>query len=76
MRIQNRADRLELANVLVTERSWNEGQLIAYTSAHRGSRVVWTSSTRKTGGTRCPISGSSSEILPFGSRSYVIWDGN
>jgi hypothetical protein len=37
---------------------------------------VWTSSTRKTRGTRCLISGSSSEILPFGSRSCAIWDGN
>jgi hypothetical protein len=31
-------------------------------------RVVWTSSTRKTRVTRCFISGSSSEISPFGSR--------
>jgi hypothetical protein len=76
MGIENHADGLELADVLVAEWRWNEGQLITYTVAHRGPRVVWTSSTRKTRGTRCFISGSSSEISPFGSRSYAIWDEN
>jgi hypothetical protein len=57
MRIENRADGQELAHVFVAEWSWNQGQLITYAVAHRGPRVVWTSSTRKTRGTRCFISG-------------------
>jgi hypothetical protein len=76
MGIEHRADSLELADVLVAEGSWNERQLITYAVAHRGPRVGWMASTRKTGGTRRFISGSSSEILPFGSRSYAIWDEN
>lgn len=36
MRIEDRANGLELADVIVAERSWNERQLVAYTVAHRG----------------------------------------
>src|SRR5262245_55901819 len=65
MRIENRADSQELANVLVAEWSWNQGQLITYAVAHRGPRVVWTSSTRKTRGIRCLISGFLVGDFPF-----------
>jgi hypothetical protein len=76
MRIEDGAHGSELSNVIVAERRWNERQLIAYTAAHRGLRVVWTSSTRKTWGTRCFISGILDEDSRFGPRGYAIRDGN